>query len=79
LAVLQRASYLGRQQRKLSAVPAFSHLVENNVRECYAEDAHCRKLVDYCPELWFRRWSSAPAPTVGGKASCSTSGSSRST
>lgn len=54
LAVLQRAFYLGRQQRKLSAVPAFPHLVENNVRECYAEDAHCRKLVDYCPELWFR-------------------------
>jgi integrase len=29
-------------------------LAENNVRKVFLEDGQYRKLVEYCPELWFR-------------------------
>ena len=45
---------LGREHRKVREVPIFPHLKENNVRKGYLEDGQFRKLVEYCPELWFR-------------------------
>jgi integrase len=36
------------------AIPAFPHLIENNVRKGFLEDGQYRKIVAYCPELWFR-------------------------
>jgi integrase len=54
LAALKRMFNLGREHRKVREVPTFPHLKENNVRKGYLEDGQYRKLVEYCPELWFR-------------------------
>jgi integrase len=54
LAALKRMFNLGREHRKVREVPIFPHLKENNVRKGYLEDGQYRKLVEYCPELWFR-------------------------
>lgn len=45
---------LGREHKKARDVPVFPHLKENNVRKGYLEDGQYRKLVEYCPDLWFR-------------------------
>jgi integrase len=45
---------LGREHRKVREVPIFPHIKENNVRKGYLEDGQYRKLVEHCPELWFR-------------------------
>jgi integrase len=35
-------------------LPKFPKLAENNIRKGFLEDGQYRKLVEYCPELWFR-------------------------
>src|SRR5215472_18283474 len=45
---------LGREHRKVRDVPIFPRLKENNVRKGFLEDGQFRKLIEYCPELWFR-------------------------
>jgi hypothetical protein len=54
LAALKRMFRLGRKRKKMGAVSEFPHLEEDNVRTGFAEDGHCQKLLEYCPELWFR-------------------------
>jgi integrase len=54
LAALKRMFRLGLMRKKMGAVPAFPHLAENNVRTGFADDDHCQKLLESCPELWFR-------------------------
>jgi integrase len=56
LAALKRMFRLGMQATpaKVLRMPAFPHLQENNVRKGFLEDGQYRKLVEYCPELWFR-------------------------
>jgi integrase len=54
LAALKRMFNLGRVHRKVRDTPIFPHLKENNVRKGFLEDGQFRKLIEYCPELWFR-------------------------
>jgi integrase len=54
LAALKRMFNLGRQNQKVRHVPIFPRLQENNVRTGFLEDAHYRKLIEHCPDLWFR-------------------------
>jgi integrase len=54
LAALKRMFNLGREHRKVRDVPIFPRLKENNVRKGFLEDGQYHKLVEYCPELWFR-------------------------
>lgn len=56
LAALKRMFHLGMKATpaKVLRLPAFPHLQENNVRKGFLEDAQYRKLVEFCPELWFR-------------------------
>lgn len=54
LAALKRMFNLGRANQKLRTVPVFPRLTENNVRQGYLEDGQYKKLLEYCPELWFR-------------------------
>lgn len=56
LAALKRMFRLGMQATpaKVLRIPNFPHLQENNVRKGFLEDDKYRKLVEYCPELWFR-------------------------
>jgi integrase len=56
LAALKRMFHLGMKATpaKVTRIPAFPHLAENNVRKGFLEDGQYQKLVDYCPELWFR-------------------------
>ena len=34
--------------------PKFPKLAENNIRKGFLEDGQYRKLIEYCPDLWFR-------------------------
>jgi integrase len=56
LAALKRMFRLGQQSTppKVVRAPKFPKLAENNIRTGFLEDGHYRKLVEYCPELWFR-------------------------
>lgn len=56
LAALKRMYHLGMKATpaKVLRVPAFPHLSENNVRKGFLEDGQYRKIIAYCPELWFR-------------------------
>jgi integrase len=56
LAALKRMFHLGLKATpaKVLRIPAFPHLNENNVRKGFLEDGQYRKIVAYCPELWFR-------------------------
>jgi integrase len=56
LAALKRMFRLGQQATppKVVRVPKFPKLAENNIRKGFLEDGQSRKLVEYCPELWFR-------------------------
>ena len=56
LAALKRMFRLGQQSTppKVVRVPKFPKLAENNVRKGFLEDGQYLKLIEYCPELWFR-------------------------
>jgi integrase len=56
LAALKRMFRLGQQSTppKVVRAPKFPKLAENNIREGFLEDAQYRKVVEHCPELWFR-------------------------
>ena len=56
LAALKRMFRLGQQSTppKVVRAPRFPKLAENNVRKGFLEDGQYRKLVEYCPDLWFR-------------------------
>ena len=56
LAALKRMFHLGLHATpaKVLRIPAFPHLIENNVRKGFLEDGQYHNLVAYCPELWFR-------------------------
>jgi len=56
LAALKRMFRLGQQSTppKVIRVPKFPKLAEHNVRKGFLEDGQYRKLIEYCPELWFR-------------------------
>ena len=38
----------------VTRLPRFPHLKENNVRKGFVEDGPCQRIVESCPELWFR-------------------------
>lgn len=56
LAALKRMFRLGQQSTppRVVRIPKFPKLAENNVRKGFLEDSQYRKLIEYCPELWFR-------------------------
>jgi len=56
LAALKRMFRLGQQSTppKVVRAPKFPQLAEDNVRKGFLEDGQYRKLIEYCPELWFR-------------------------
>lgn len=56
LAALKRMFRLGQQSTppKLVRAPKFPKLAEDNVRKGFLEDGQYQKLIEYCPELWFR-------------------------
>jgi integrase len=56
LAALKRMFRLGQQSTppKVLRAPKFPKLAENNVRKGFLEDGQYRKLIEYCPNLWFR-------------------------
>jgi integrase len=56
LAALKRMFSLGVKATpaKVLRMPAFPHLAENNIRQGFLEDGQYTKLVEHCPELWFR-------------------------
>jgi integrase len=56
LAALKRMFRLGLQSTppKVLRVPRIPRLREDNVRTGFLEDGQFAKLVEYCPELWFR-------------------------
>jgi integrase len=56
LAALKRMFSLGEKATpsKVLRKPSFPHLREDNVRQGFLEDMQYTKLVEHCPELWFR-------------------------
>lgn len=56
LAALKRMFRLGTQSTPPRVVrpPKFPKLVENNIRQGFLEDGQYRKLIEYCPNIWFR-------------------------
>ena len=56
LSALKRMFRLGQQSTppKVVRAPKFPKLAENNVRKGFLEDGQYRKLIEYCPDLWFR-------------------------
>jgi len=56
LAALKRMFRLGQQSTpaKVLRLPKIPRLREDNVRTGFLEDGQYRKLIEYCPELWFR-------------------------
>jgi len=56
LAALKRMFRLGQQSTppRLVRTPKFPKLAENNIRKGVLEDGQYRKLIEYCPEVWFR-------------------------
>jgi integrase len=39
---------------KVFRLPRFPKLAENNIRTGFLEDAQCKTLMAYCPDLWFQ-------------------------
>jgi integrase len=56
IAALKRMFRLGQQSTppKVIRAPKFPKLAENNVRKAFLEDGQYRKLIEFCPDLWFR-------------------------
>ena len=56
LAALKRMFHLGHDATppKLLYIPRFPKLVENNIRQGFLEDAQYEKLLESCPDLWFK-------------------------
>jgi len=56
LSALKRMFRLGQQSTpaKVIRLPKFPKLAENNIRKGFLEDGQYRKLIEYCPDLWFR-------------------------
>lgn len=56
LAALKRMFRLGAKATpaKVLRIPAFPRLAEDNVRKGFLEDGQYQKLIESCPELWFR-------------------------
>lgn len=56
LAALKRMFSLGAKATpaKVLRMPAFPHLREDNIRQGFLEDGQYTKLIEHCPELWFR-------------------------
>jgi integrase len=56
LAALKRMFRLGQQSTppKVVRAPKFPKLAEDNIRKGFLEDGQYRKLIEYCPDLWFR-------------------------
>jgi integrase len=56
LAALKRMFSLGAKATppKVLRMPAFPHLREDNIRQGFLEDGQNTRLVEHCPELWFR-------------------------
>jgi integrase len=56
LAALKRMFRLGQQATppKVVRAPKFPKLAENNIRKGFLEDGQYRKLIEHCPDLWFR-------------------------
>jgi integrase len=56
LAALKRMYHIGMQGTppKVIRIPKFPYLHEDNVRTGFLEDGAYRKLVHFCPDLWFR-------------------------
>jgi hypothetical protein len=61
---------LGQQSTppKMVRVPKFPKLAENNIRKGFLEDGQYQKLIEYCPELWFRSLVEC-GRTYGGRVS----------
>jgi integrase len=51
---LRRMFALGKKSAKVRNVPSMTRLREANARTGFLEDGQYRKLLEYCPELWFR-------------------------
>jgi integrase len=56
LSALRRMFTIGKQSTppKVRNVPAMTKLREADARTGFMEDSQYRKLLEYCPELWFR-------------------------
>jgi integrase len=56
LAALKRMFRLGQQATppKVVRAPKFPKLAENNIRKGFLEDGQYPKLIEVCPDLWFR-------------------------
>ena len=72
LAAMKRMFRLGHQSTppKVVRAPKFPKLTENNVRKGFLEDGQYRKLIEYCPDLWFRCWSSVVGLMAGESRNC---------
>ena len=56
MAALKRMFRIGMYSTppKVLRLPKFPKLAEDNVRKGFLEDAQYKKLIGYCPEVWFR-------------------------
>lgn len=54
LAALNRMFTLAKQQGKVRDIPMIKKLRENNARKGFLADGAHLKIVEFCPELWFR-------------------------
>jgi integrase len=56
MAALKRMFRIGMYATppKVFRLPKFPKLTENNIRTGFLEDAQYKKLIAYCPDLWFR-------------------------
>jgi integrase len=56
LSALMRMLNLGKANDKVRFVPVFPHLEENNIRQGFLPDGADKKIIEACPELWFRAY-----------------------
>ncbi|MHB1936427.1 MAG: tyrosine-type recombinase/integrase [Acidobacteriaceae bacterium] len=56
MAALKRMFRIGMYATppKVFRLPKFPKLTEDNIRTGFLEDAQYKKLISYCPDLWFR-------------------------
>jgi integrase len=54
LSVLGRMFALARKHGKVRDIPVIEKLRENNRRTGFLQDGDHRKIVEFCPQLWFR-------------------------
>ncbi len=56
MAALKRMFHIGMYATppKVFRLPKFPKLTEDNIRTGFLEDAQYKKLIAYCPDLWFR-------------------------